>query len=479
MGRYITLNSQFNPFSFDDYIKPYQIYGEAYKEMENQYDDLSSKATILENLANSAIDQREYQQYKSFADDLRGQANQLATQGLSPSLRRELMTMRNRYKQDISPIEDLYKKREELIKEQRDALMRDNSLLFSNTYSDMSLNDFRNTQNQTYTPLSRDKVTNDTAALVKAYAQSIVGEPDLSPIFDNQYVQSKISQGIPLEQILLAAQRDENAPEGLKKIINTIKNSVNYDNWGNNQGLIDEAINKGLMSGIESVKSDIKNNPNYVSPFEWTKFNETQRQFNERLAEEQRQFNLSQYGVPGADGKYYKSLGAGKMLITELDKNGNPKSTNIIGVPDNDNSNENPLRFVRSNTDMRKLGYEPLGAVLKANGEWQFKKSGEDIGVRHPWAPVFMGATRSELSDWSGDVRYSNWSNEVNPSIIIEPEDLPKFLEDKLMEIGNEYGVNPFMTDAFQIMKVPSRGRHKDGDSEPDDYIIYVKKPKK
>lgn len=483
MGRYITLNSVFKPFSFEDYIKPYQIYGEAYKEMENQYTDLSDKATILENLANSTQDQVEYQKYKSWSDDLKAQADQLATQGLSPSLRRSLMTTRNRYKNEISPIEDLYKKRDELIREQRDALLKDNSLLFNNNYSEMSLGDFRNLQNQTYTPLSRDKITNDTAALVKSYAQSIVGEPDLTPILDNQYVQTKLTQGIPLEQILLAAQNDKNAPEGLQKIISTIKKGINYDSWGNNKSLIDEAINKGLMAGIESVNYDVKANSHYISPLDWQKL---QLQKNE-LAERQRQFDINLYGVPGSDGKFYKPLGGGKVLITERDNNGTIKSSTIgnasdVGMDfeDIEDKDLNDLRMVTSTKDMIDLEYEPIGGILKANDKWQLRERGEDIGE---WgAPVFLGATRSELSDWSGDVRYSGWSNKVHPSLILTEEDFETMSDEAkelIREKALEYGIkDPFSTNDIQIMRVPSRGRKKDGNPEPDDYIIFKRKPR-
>ena len=40
----LIVNSKFQPFSFERYIQPYQMYGEAYKEIENQYGELAAKA---------------------------------------------------------------------------------------------------------------------------------------------------------------------------------------------------------------------------------------------------------------------------------------------------------------------------------------------------------------------------------------------------------------------------------------------------
>lgn len=48
----LVVNSKFQPFSFDRYLQPYQIYGQSYKEIEEQYTDLSAKAGIWDGLAN-------------------------------------------------------------------------------------------------------------------------------------------------------------------------------------------------------------------------------------------------------------------------------------------------------------------------------------------------------------------------------------------------------------------------------------------
>ena len=40
----LIVNSKFQPFSFERYIQPYQMYGEAYKEVENTLGELATKA---------------------------------------------------------------------------------------------------------------------------------------------------------------------------------------------------------------------------------------------------------------------------------------------------------------------------------------------------------------------------------------------------------------------------------------------------
>lgn len=56
----LVVNSKFQPFSFDRYLQPYQIYGQNYKEIEEQYTDLSTKAGIWDGLANEQTDPYTY-----------------------------------------------------------------------------------------------------------------------------------------------------------------------------------------------------------------------------------------------------------------------------------------------------------------------------------------------------------------------------------------------------------------------------------
>ena len=71
----ITINSRFKPFSFERYIQPYQIYGQAYKEQEDILNALETEAAQWEQRINPAIDKEVADQYKRYADDLRAQAD--------------------------------------------------------------------------------------------------------------------------------------------------------------------------------------------------------------------------------------------------------------------------------------------------------------------------------------------------------------------------------------------------------------------
>ena len=108
----LTINSKFQPFSLERYLRPYEIYGQAYKEQEAALAALDAQASVWDKLKQSAIDQDVYNQYKAYSDDLKNTADILATEGLSPSIRSAGKQLFARYAAEITPIEEAYKRRQ-------------------------------------------------------------------------------------------------------------------------------------------------------------------------------------------------------------------------------------------------------------------------------------------------------------------------------------------------------------------------------
>ena len=83
-------------------------------------------------MANEQTDPYAYKMYKTYARDLESQVRQLAREGLTPANRQNMLKMKQRYSSDIIPIEQAYKRRQELIDEQRKLQAQDNTLMFDN-----------------------------------------------------------------------------------------------------------------------------------------------------------------------------------------------------------------------------------------------------------------------------------------------------------------------------------------------------------
>ena len=152
----LVVNSKFRPYSFDELVKPYAIYGQAYEEQQNQLFDLAVKSNVWKGLANEQTDPTAYKMYKTYADDLETRAGMLAKEGLTPASRKSMLDMKTRYSSEITPIDTAYKKREELAKEQRTLRAQDTSAMFDVDYSTASLDKLLANPSASYTPVSGD-----------------------------------------------------------------------------------------------------------------------------------------------------------------------------------------------------------------------------------------------------------------------------------------------------------------------------------
>ena len=91
MARYVITGSKFKPFSYAELIQPIQLAEAAHQAVEDQYNELSTKANVWDKLAGEQPDSKVSTLYRDYANDLRNQANQLAKEGLTPSSRQGLL----------------------------------------------------------------------------------------------------------------------------------------------------------------------------------------------------------------------------------------------------------------------------------------------------------------------------------------------------------------------------------------------------
>lgn len=110
----LTIDSTFQPFSFERYIQPYAIYGEAYNQQENAITELSTKSEEFAALAESerlknGDDSETYRRYSNYSRDLKEQADALASSGLNIKTRKATLDLKRRYESEIGSIDRAHK----------------------------------------------------------------------------------------------------------------------------------------------------------------------------------------------------------------------------------------------------------------------------------------------------------------------------------------------------------------------------------
>lgn len=359
----LVVNSKFQPFSFDRYLQPYQIYGQNYKEIEEQYTDLSTKAGIWDGLANEQTDPYTYKMYKTYANDLENQASQLASEGLNAVSRKNMLNMRARYSKEIIPIEQAYNRKSKLAEEQRKLRAANPSIMFDRDFSSISLDDLLDNPELSYTSVSGDDLyKKGKEAAISASSRMM----NVSPALQGQYW--KIRQGYGADAANKFLLNQSNIPE-LKDAINRIvsQSGVTKENLSR---AIDYTIS-GIMSGI-SYNESYQANRGYIDPAE-----------RERLALAREQFEWSkdrwedeQLGAELPNGDRVKDVGGGRVRIThpdgEVEIMAAPKSTSVS----KDKKPFSGLQFKMWNNSSATTDFQEG----LSNEEWTTKRKGFDTG---------------------------------------------------------------------------------------------------
>ena len=265
-ANYIVINSKFKPFSYAEMLQPVQMATLAHQEVENEYADLATKANVWDEMANEQTDPYAYKMYKTYSNDLEEQAGQLAREGLTPASRQNMLRMKQRYSSDIVPIEQAYKRRQELIDEQRKLLAQDNTLMFDRNASMLSLDDLIKNPQLTYQSYSGATL----AKQVGTAAQNLAKEMRENPrkwrnILGNQYFETIMQHGYRPEEIVQVLQNDPNASSVLKGIVEDAVGSSNIASWGDESTLnrAYEYARQGLWNAVGETQYQIQSNKAY------------------------------------------------------------------------------------------------------------------------------------------------------------------------------------------------------------------------
>ena len=266
----LVIDSTFQPFSFERYIQPYQIYGQEYKAQEEALSELATKANVWEEMANEQTDPYAYKMYKTYANDLESQVGQLAREGLTPGNRQNMLKMKQRYSSEIVPIEQAYKRRQELIDEQRKLQEQDNTLMFDKIASEMSLDDLIKNPQLSYQSYSGATLAKQVGDAAKSLSKEMRENPrKWRSILGGQYFESIMQNGYRPEEIILAIQDNPNASPILQGIVEDAVGSSGISKW-EDESILDRAYEyarQGLWNAVGETQYQIQSNKSYgVTP---------------------------------------------------------------------------------------------------------------------------------------------------------------------------------------------------------------------
>ena len=281
-GNYgLVVDSRFKARSFDDLIKPLAMYTQEYNALEQGINELDTKASIWENMANEQTDKNAYRIYKNYADDLRSAADQLASQGLSKMSRPALMNLKSRYSKEIVPIEQAYNTRQKQAEEQQKALLQDPTLMFSRRAATTSLDDYINNPQLAYESYSGKLLTAQAATAAQALAKQMRDNPrKWREILHGAYYETLMQKGFTSQDVLEAIQRSPQAKQELLKIMDDVVGSSKIANWKDPEALrrAYEYAGQGLWSGVGETQYQMVQNPDHLNALQRAQLSQIRQQ---------------------------------------------------------------------------------------------------------------------------------------------------------------------------------------------------------
>lgn len=259
----ITIESKFRPFTFDELVKPLNMYQEAYDKVSEDYSNLAMQSEQWADVVNQDKSPQAYAMYNGYANSL-DEAIDEFSHGMSLSTRGKLMNLKRRYAKEITPIEkaDAAFKEASKLREQvgPDGIFQTN---------DFSIDDFLhgNTVNNKYQ--SREALTKRTAALTEAAMQSALQDPTFKKAMGDQYWEIIQHNGGSYEDLKAALANNPVANNMFSEIKQRVMKDAgieNYDAYGKTQ--IESAINDGLYAGLDKPAISFQANQDYLNPMQ-------------------------------------------------------------------------------------------------------------------------------------------------------------------------------------------------------------------
>lgn len=298
--------AKFRPFSYQEMLQPLQAYTQEYNTIQEGMGELGTKADIFEKMANEQTDPQAYAIYKQYSNDLAAQAESLAKQGLTPASRQGLIDMKRRYSSEIVPIEQAYKRRQELIDEQRKLQAQDSTLLFDRPASTLSLDEL--IANPALSPQSYSGAL--LSKQVGTAAQNLAKEVRENPrkwrtILGNQYYETIMQKGFRPDEIMQAVQNNPEASPILQGIVEDAIGSSGIRNWGD-ENILNRAYEyarQGLWNAVGETQYQTLSNKAYDYAMQ------------ERLAQARKKGTKEDVQSP-----YFRSSGVTKVKDVNVEK---------------------------------------------------------------------------------------------------------------------------------------------------------------
>ena len=233
----LTVDSNFQPFSFQEMLAPLAIYDRAYGEMEEDFLKQQKEVDTLKYLADTLPEKSEAREiYDSYVNDLQDALSDFGNSKLNPITANKLLNLKRR-SGDLIKLKQIATIRDNQIKAQDAALAKDPTLILSRDARDTSFDEYMENPDMGYKSYSgaliASQVADATSQLSKELTDLIQNKPTPALTSLEQYY------GLRAKDVAFALRHPNStqANDLLKLILANVIEASGIAEWGNPDAL--------------------------------------------------------------------------------------------------------------------------------------------------------------------------------------------------------------------------------------------------
>lgn len=255
--------SRFNPFTYDEMVKPLLYYKEAYDKAEEQYNNLAMDTESL--LASLDPSSQAYSRMQNYAQELRNYTDDFSN-GMTMKNRSALLSMRRRWASDVVPVQQANQKLEKMQAFRDSLLAKDSSVKFYNNYG---VDDILSGKQIDNAYVSGKELTAKVASRFEALGKALYSNPEFSKVLGGQKFLAAIQNGMSPDELMSVLGNLPGANQQMVQALQDELRAAGIDNFSGSDRLqLEEAAKMGAYAGLAKPTQQFLNNENFIGAAE-------------------------------------------------------------------------------------------------------------------------------------------------------------------------------------------------------------------
>lgn len=381
------LDVQFNPFTYEELIRPIADYNAAYNALADSYATLSDQTEAFRNEVNATDSPIAYEQFNKYSDNLSAAIDDFS-KGMTSSNRASLLNMKRRYGKEIGTIAKAAEARKAAENFRTEISATNPNAVFEVDHY-KSLDPFLEGKQANNEYWNGTTAFNRLSAKAEALGKALFSNPDYELYLDDGQ-KYKITQlnGMPLDEFIkvLNDPRNINTDAGreMRELLEEELGNVDFRKYSTEgRYKINTILNTAMYAGLAKPTYNFIDNDEYISKadrisldYDRRRVELEEKQYEDAKKAEDIATGQQPYYTDSDGNKYYSN---GKYEWTE-DKDGNksaPKKVTKATEEVDPSSEEATLKKAAKEFIMQDFYSTSSGDHLKPGGEFSVSDSDE------------------------------------------------------------------------------------------------------